>query len=203
MHEAARENDVEELRRLLDEEPGLVEAEAGYVRLHERPLHAACSEASMEAACFLLDRGADMDTRNRYGQTPLMRACMAGRAEVVRLLLAKGADPALRDENSGTALMWASSNREHPGCDHVAVIRLLLEDGRVPVDARDLSGRTALWWACFYEYAERARVLLLEGGADHTIANDEGMTPMARARRMDYHETVQLLEVRALRHATY
>lgn len=47
----------------------------------------------------------------------------------------------------------------------MAVIRLLLEDGRVPVDARTGHGYTALWMACLGGHTDRARVLLLEGHA--------------------------------------
>jgi ankyrin repeat protein len=150
----------------------------------------------MEAACFLLDRGADINSRNDYVQTPLMYACMAGRVEVVRLLLARGADPTLRDKQFMTALMSASKGAELSGSDHVAVIRLLLEDGRVEVDARYVDGWTALIIACAHRHTERARVLLLEGRADHSIANDKGVTPMANARQAYHHETVRLLEVR-------
>ena len=196
MHDAARWNDVEALRRLLDEDPGLLEAE-GDVGLRERPLHIACHAGSGEAAGYLLDRGATIDKKNACGETPLMLACSAGRVEVVRLLLARRADPTSHDRDLWTALMYALSGREHPGSGHEAVIRLLLEDGRVPVDARDSDGRTALMITCFHGHTERARVLLLEGLADPSIADNYGVTPMARAGRANHHETVRLLEVRA------
>jgi ankyrin repeat protein len=195
VHEAASENDVEELRRLLNEDPGLLEAE-GDGWACGGPLHFACHAGSMEAACFLLNRGAAMNQGKR-GVTPLMLACSMGRAEVVRLLLARGADPTLRDFYSWTTLMRPSCASESPGSDYVAVIRLLLEDGRVEVDARHADGMTALWLACSYGYTERARVLLLEGDADPSIADDEGVTPMAKARQSNHHETVRLLEVRS------
>ena len=77
------------------------------------------------------------------------------------------------------------------------VIRSLLEDGRVPVDARDNNGGTALWSACKCGYTERARALLVEGRADHTIADETGETLMAAAQRGEMDEgCVQLLQVR-------
>lgn len=79
--------------------------------------------------------------------------------------------------------------------NHLAVMRVLLKDGRVPIDARDEDGRTALWWACSCGLTERARVLLLEGLADHTIADDVWGRPMAMALRHRHEGCIRLLEV--------
>lgn len=195
VHEAAEDDDAEELEILLNEEPGLVEAVHGWRR--DRPLHVATYNGSVEAAHLLLDRGADINSRNIYGATPLMRACESGRAESVAMLLARGADPTLVTSTcSWTSLMYASFGTANDDSDYVAVIQLLLKDGRLPADARTVDGKTALWWACVYGCADRARVLLLDGRADHTLANDEEETPMAAARHHEREACIELLEVR-------
>ena len=57
----------------------------------------------MEAAEFLLDRGADINGLaggfNRYdrGSTPLHKTVMADQLAIAQLLLARGADPLLGD----------------------------------------------------------------------------------------------------------
>lgn len=194
VHEAAERNDVEALKVLLDADPRLVDAEedeGGW-----GPLHVACSAGSLDAARLLLYRGANVNRANGHGFTALMDACNGGYVEVVRLLLAQGSDPTLHDSHRWTAFMFASVGRACSGSDHVAVIRLLLEDGRLPVDASDEGGRPALYLACAEGYPERARVLLMEGMTDHTIANHRGLTPMAFAQRRGQQECVQLLEVR-------
>lgn len=118
-----------------------------------RPMHIACKEGALESACLLLDVGADINSRIRYGVTPLLVACAMGHLELVSTLLERGADPAMRDGDAWTALVT--------GTRHVAVIQMLLKDGRVPVSARCM-GRTALWWACCRGYTETPRVLLVE-----------------------------------------
>lgn len=195
VHEAARGNDMEALERLLDEDPGLLGAEhEGWGR--EQPLHVASGAGSLEAACLLLDRGAAIDARDGYGRTPLMWACVAGYAQLVSLLIARGADAAVTTSEGSTMLILASYGLQWPGSDYVEVIRLLLRDGRVPIDAGDQEGCTALWHACLMGYTERARVLLLEGRADRTVASDEGETPMAVAQRKGSRGCIKLLEVR-------
>lgn len=195
VHDAAWHNDVEALRNMLDVEPGLMEA-AEYGQY--RPLHSASFAGSMEAACLLLDRGANIDSRSGDEWTPLMKACQSGRVEkMVAMLLARGADPTLVTSLARlTTLIMASEGRELEGSDYVAVIRLLIQDGRVPVNARIRNGKTALYWACYRGFTERVRVLLLEGCVDHTIADEQGATPMAAARRGGSQACVQLLEVR-------
>lgn len=180
VHQAALEDDVDELRRLLDEDPGLMETADAVTQ--EKPLHVACYVGSMRAVGFLLDKGADIDCRNRNEETPLLRACEAGRAEVVSVLLDRGADPTLYGQDLWTALMCASYGCERDEPDYVAVIRLLLKDGRVPVDARYREGSTALWWACLYGFSERARLLLVEGVADHTIRGYDGSSALDALR---------------------
>lgn len=168
IHEAAKRGDVEDLSRLLDQDPGLLQAAAAGGR--GAPLWWACCGGHLEAARLLLDRGAEVDAVDGLEKTALMDACWFGHAEVARLLLDRGADPSLRNEGSWTALMAAADGRtaghEQGYCD---IIGLLLQDGRVPVDVRDDRGTTPLWRACFCGHTERARVLLVEGRADHHL----------------------------------
>lgn len=142
---------------------------------------------------LLLERGADVSKRDGHGFTPLLWACCCGRAEVVSLLLEHAADPCVCTSRRSTALILASYGNHQPGSDHVTVIRMLL--GRVPVDARDMYGCTALWGACYYGHTDRARVILLEGLADPTIGRSSADTPMDAAWRERRQDCVRLLQV--------
>lgn len=76
------------------------------------------------AAKALLDKGADVDAKFRYGQTALFKAAERGHVEVVKLLLERGATVNLRDTFYGaTPMTWALDK------GHVAVVRALLEKG--------------------------------------------------------------------------
>ena len=89
----------------------------------------------------LLEKGADIAGKNRFGRTALSWAAMKGHETVVELLLEKGADMKSRDANHGqTPLSWAA---EH---GHEAVVKLLLERG-ADVECRSRGGETPLWWA--------------------------------------------------------
>lgn len=178
---------LETLERLLDENPALIETEwNGWP-----PLFHASLLGWIEVAELLLDRGAVVHRSGASGETPLMTACRHGDVEMVRLLLSRGADPSIATPRGQTALMLASlGERALPfnavktvKVDHRAVMRLLIEGGRARVDARDEEGRTALWQACSRGLKRITRVLLMEGLADATIADDEGDTPMAMAQR--------------------
>ena len=70
----------------------------------------------------LLDKGAEVNARFRYGTTALFKAAERGNTEVVKVLLARGADVTVKDTfYSATAMTWALSNK------HIEVVRALLE----------------------------------------------------------------------------
>jgi ankyrin repeat protein len=69
----------------------------------------------------LLDRGADVNAKFRYGATALFKAAEKGNADVVKLLLECGADTTVRDTFYGaTAMTWALDK------EHVEAVRALL-----------------------------------------------------------------------------
>ncbi|HYL98888.1 MAG TPA: ankyrin repeat domain-containing protein, partial [Blastocatellia bacterium] len=73
----------------------------------------ACTNNQIEAAEFLLKKGADVNSIPPgfdYNGTPLHNAALNGHKEIVDLLLAHGADPAIKDNKiSQTAARWAAN----------------------------------------------------------------------------------------------
>jgi hypothetical protein len=59
---------------------------------------------------LLLERGWEVDSRNRYLQTPLMLAVHSWNAGLVRILLEAGADGGLKDLTGWTALDFATNS---------------------------------------------------------------------------------------------
>jgi len=72
---------------------------------------------------LLLERGADIETRDDGGKTPLSSAAFPGRVDVVQVLLDSGADIETRDDGGKTPVSLAA---KHERAD---VVRLLLDCG--------------------------------------------------------------------------
>jgi ankyrin repeat protein len=89
---AARNNDLEQLRRMLVQNPGLVKARTAD---GQTALHAAVLGAEPEAARFLLQHGTEVDSTDSRGLTPLQHAIAIGDKQslsLVETLVEFGAD---------------------------------------------------------------------------------------------------------------
>lgn len=83
----------------------------------------AVDSGDVDALREMIERGADVNARDRYGQTGLMRAVIADRPRVVELLLAHAADPDVTAKFRLSAVMLAAINRR------VEIARLLVRAG--------------------------------------------------------------------------
>jgi ankyrin repeat protein len=82
----------------------------------------SCAPGRPRAVTALLDKGADVNAKFRYGATALFKAAERGHTEIVKLLLARGADVTVKDTFYGaTAMSWALDN------DHIETVRALLK----------------------------------------------------------------------------
>ena len=104
-------------------------------------LYEAARKGDVAEVKAVLDKGADVNAKFRYGATALFKAAERGYTEVVKLLIERGADVNVKDTFYGaTAMTWAL-NKEHTG-----VIRA-----------------TSL--------VERNGVIVLDGGSAGVVAN--------------------------------
>jgi len=87
-------------------------------------LFEAVRKGDAAAVTAVLDKGADVNAKFRYGTTALFKAAERGNAEVTKVLLERGAELDIKDTFYGaTALSWALQN------DHMNVVTLLLAKG--------------------------------------------------------------------------
>src|SRR4051794_5284436 len=89
LHEAAKLGDAVLARRLLAKKPNKVDVRNNR---GEAPLHLAARYGHKDVALLLLEKGADVNARDRFFCTPLHEAAIWGRSELVRLLVSHAAD---------------------------------------------------------------------------------------------------------------
>jgi hypothetical protein len=71
-------------------------------------MYEAVRRGDAAAVTALLDKGADVNAKFRYGATALFKAAERGNSDIVKLLLARGADATVRDTFYGAkAMTWA------------------------------------------------------------------------------------------------
>jgi|KBSSwiStaDraftv2_1062776.scaffolds.fasta_scaffold318576_1 hypothetical protein len=92
-------------------------------------LFEAVRKGDAAAVTALLDKGADVNAKFRYGQTALFKAAERGYASVAKVLLDRGVDVKVKDTFYGaTAMSWAMSN------NHPDVVKLIFEKDASEVD---------------------------------------------------------------------
>jgi len=82
----------------------------------DKELLLAAKSGDKERVRLLLENGANVNARDRYGWTALMWAVFKGYKEIVKLLLENGADVNVRDFFGNTALKFASMKI---GCEEI------------------------------------------------------------------------------------
>jgi ankyrin repeat protein len=94
------------------------------------PLMAAIERKFIKASCLMIEKGANIYTRNSKGYSVLGRACGMNLPAVCKLLIEKQADINIQDKNSYTPLMMSIARWNNSIC------KLLLKNGA------DLHART-------------------------------------------------------------
>jgi ankyrin repeat protein len=185
---AAGRGDLEEVRRLVQQDRRLLDSEWKDMS----PLTAAAEEGRVEVVRYLLDKGADINLWTWEYGTALKAASTCGRLPVVALLLARGADTQPPPSES-TPLMCASYE------GHAEIVRLLLaHDGGQHIDDRlGFTGGTALHESCSCRRAPVVTVLL-GAGADPRLVDSDGRTPLSLAVTKGCRECIALLQVSTL-----
>jgi ankyrin repeat protein len=166
---------------------------------------AAAYDGAIEAARLLIEKGADVNARDKGGFSVLEQAAAVNHIELARLLIATGADVNVQDEGGSTALMQAAQN----GDRSAELVKLLLEHGaKVNVRSGDtfeivkngpigLGHLTPLLFAAGQGNYEAVEALV-KAGADVNAKDVRNATPLVFAVATDHAnpEIVKLLLAR-------
>ena len=185
---AAHLGDVAAMRRLI--------ADGTEVNARDRrgrtPAHVAAFASNDIALRTLAEAGADMNALEGQAYDVVTIAAVADDPELMSLAIDLGNDPGLiTSPYDGTALIAAA----HLG--HVEVVRRLIAAG-APLDHINNLHWTAVMEAVVLGDggSNHQAVLdaLLDAGADRTIADREGLTPLDHAKVRGYSAMVERLE---------
>lgn len=183
----------------------------------------AAERGDADAVAVALRAGADVEARDARRRTALLLASTFDRVAVAELLVAMGADPDALDDRhdtpwlvtgvTGSVAMLEALLPAHPDLairnrygglspipagerGHVDYIRRVVRTD-VDIDHVNDLGWTAMLEAIILgdggdDYVEIVRILLA-AGADRTIADKDGVTPLQHAEQRGYDEIAALL----------
>jgi hypothetical protein len=115
-------------------------------------------DGHLDICRLLIDKGAQLEAKDRTGYTPLHRAAENGHVEIVRLLCDRGADIEARSR-------WGWRPLHHAAMiGRITVVKELIKERNAEINARDNNGRTALTYARRYDNHVVAAYLVSRGG---------------------------------------
>ena len=121
--EYIRNNDLESVKKLIESDNTLLEI-GNY--LSYTPLHIATFYGHIDIIKYLVECGADIETKDNDGNTPLYSSSYKGRLDVVKYLISVGVDIESKNNYDDTPLHIASVRY------HIKIVEYLLSKGADP-----------------------------------------------------------------------
>ena len=144
----------------------------------------------VDVARVLVGNGADPDALDDRHDTPWLVTGVTGSVAMLEILLPADPDLTIRNRFGGVSVIPAS----HRG--HVDYVRRVVQTD-IDLDHVNDPGWTALLEAVILgdgsERWQQIVQVLLAAGADPTIADNEGVTPLGHAQANGYDEIVRIL----------
>ena len=158
--------------------------------LGQTPLHKAARRSQEAVADFILSRdGIEADPEDNDGWRPLMYAVDHENVKIVKLILAHSeVDPNHRLKDHGQTPLWMAITV----ADDCAILRALLERPDLDLTRTARCGEGCVYRACRWSQ-HAALQLLLDRGADASVSNDGGQTPLSVAASVGNKEGVEVL----------
>lgn len=147
-----------------------------------------CSIENVEIMKLLLEKGADVNLKNKMNMTALTIAVMSNKVDAVKLLLENKADVnVVSTLNDQTPLMFALQNKNQ------AIIKML-KDKVADINAKDSYGNTTLLQAITIHSVNMEEIKYLIANTNQINEfNDLGMSPLFKAVGLGHIELVRYL----------
>ena len=185
LHVAAKEENTEHLRRLLDAVEHVDCVLLDRASKRETPLMLASRFNEAEIVEFLVQRGASLELEDGQHFIALHYAVMGGKIRNITLLIELGANVLKRGIGGDSVLHLAAQN------GHMEAIRPLLEHG-VSVQ-RYTEGTTPLMLAAGNGHLETIKLLLKNGASLHSRDDKDLWTPLHYAAVKNQTDVVKFL----------
>ncbi|KAM3513544.1 hypothetical protein MY11210_002831 [Beauveria gryllotalpidicola] len=155
------------------------------VKYDQTPLLWAAARGYDVVVKSLLEKGSDIEAKDKHTRTPLSHAVENGHDATVRLLLQNGCDVQKCSMDYTAPLLYAAINGNE------TIIRLLLENG-ANIEALGIKGQGPLAVAAAIG-KENAVRLLLKAGADIEARDKGGKTSLMHATMNGHEAIIRLL----------
>ncbi len=145
----------------------------------------------LDVVHHLIGAGADVDRQDQVRLNPLLWGCISGNLELVKLMVAAGADLDRRTRFDGVPI--------HPPAEKgfVDIVQFLALETDVNVNHTNLCGWTPLLEAIILGDGGRVQQeivrLLLAAGADPSMVDQWGVSPLAHAEEKGFTEIATML----------
>ena len=177
------------------------------------------ANASLDKIKEIVDKGADVNTKNKDGDTPLNLAARNGRIDIIQYLSTKGSDVNEPNENGYAPLIWAALNGQTETIEYLEskgaeinqknnygsnplmlaawngsleTVKYLLSKKRSAINETNKFGESALFYAVRFGHLQVVQYLV-EQGADLSIKDKWGKTPLDIAKVQKCYEVVKFL----------
>ena len=177
LYEVCLEGSAEGARILLDHDADIEHADVNGMTA----LHTAASYGHLEVLKLLVERKACLTKRDNHSRTAFYFTCANNHLECARYLL-----NAAHDQEHHESIHQAMDDGRTPfskacGRGNLEIVKMLLAHADAKIDVNAIEGlpkRTALHWASYNARVDVV-LLLLQNGADATIADAKGKTPLS------------------------
>ena len=143
-------------------------------RVSQPKLNLRAAEGDINEVKYILSKGSDVESKDKWGNTPLHYAAFNGHFEIVEMLLEHGAQIEFKGNGNATPLNLACQK------GHLRVVEHLINKG-ANLEAYDDEGWRPLHTAVSTGHLDIVRYLLSREGIDIEAKDNKGSTPLMLA----------------------